>query len=260
MPLSEGRRRLIGRLQRRKSRVREGLVLVEGVRSADEALRAGAVIRWAVCSPRLNSTERGMELVRSLEASEDDVTWITDDELGALSATEASQGVLLVAAEPRFDVDRFVTRAAKVLLVDGVQDPGNLGTLIRVAAGFGLEGVVVLEGTVDPWSAKAVRASAGAAFRLPVAQERWEVVRSRIKEASLPLIVADARGEDVSTAAQGEGWALCVGSEAHGTRPAVARDATLSVSIPMPGGTESLNVGVAGAILVYALWRSTPNV
>lgn len=260
MPLSDARRRLLGRLRRRKSRVREGLVLVEGVRSADEALRSGAVIRWAACSPRLRTTDQGVELVRALEASDTEVGWITDDELDGLSDTEASQGALLVAVEPRYKVSQFVTPTARVLLVDGVQDPGNLGTLIRVAAGFGLEGVVALEGTVDPWSAKAVRASAGTAFRLPVAQRSWHVVRSRIKETSIPLIVADARGQDVSGAPVGTGWALAVGSEAHGVRADLTTEATVSVAVPMPGGTESLNVGVAGAILVYALWRSTPNV
>jgi tRNA G18 (ribose-2'-O)-methylase SpoU len=81
-----------------------------------------------------------------------------------------------------------------------------------------------------------------------------------MKEASVPLVVAEAGGVDVARAAVGPGWALVVGSEARGVRPEVQDVADLSISVPMPGGTDSLNAGVAGAILIYALWRGNPNV
>ena len=250
--LSRERTRLIERLKNRRTREREGLFLVEGVRSAAEALAAGAHVRFAVISPRLTDLAEGAALRARLGEAVETVE-VTHEELAELSDTEASQGVLLVCPEPGDDGEALP--AGPLLLLDGVQDPGNVGTLVRAAAALGAAATVVLDGTVDPFNPKAVRAAAGALFRAPVLRRPWERTKAALRERG-PLLVADMAGRDVAEVRPSGSWALVIGSEAAGVRPAVRAAATDTVAIPMRGGVESLNAGVAGAILLYALTRT----
>ena len=250
--LSASRARLLGRLRRRRSREREGLVLAEGIRVAREALDGGASIRFAVASPR--ALELGAaDLLRELRGSGVEVIELGDSEFDALADTDAPQGLLLVCQEPRPDLET-VFGANRLLLLDGLQDPGNVGTLVRSAAAFGLEGVVALDGTADPWGAKAVRASAGTVFQVPLVASPWATFAAHAGSDDRPLWIADASGTPVEPGPTR--WALVVGGEGAGVRPEVREGAEGAVAIPMPGGTESLNAGVAGSILMYALTRS----
>lgn len=266
--LSQSRTRVIARLQRRKSREREGLVLVEGPRAVGEvwaALQGPAPRRdagrapWFVASPRLHDLAPDLA-ARLTQPTGDalDVTWVDDAELAVLSATEAHQGVLMVVAEPRVELSDVVRVGARLLVLDGIQDPGNLGTLVRTAAAFALDGVIALDGTVDPWNPKAVRSAAGSSFRMPLIASTWAVVAEALAASAVPIWVADAGGhdvEDLRATALASGWALVLGSEGQGARPEVVEVAAGTVAVPMPGGTESLNVAVAGALLTYALTR-----
>lgn len=252
--LSKSRRQLIERLKTRKGRPREGLVLVEGVRSTAEALASGIDIRFAVRSPRLSDTEAGQALAtalagRSLESDE-----VDEADLAELSGTEHPQGVLCVCTEPGVDLARLQERApSTLLLLDGLQDPGNVGTLIRAAWAFGVDAVIALEGSVDPWNPKAVRAAAGASFHTQIARAHWAEVRPWLEEQGIEILAADVGGDDVRSFQGGGAWALAVGNEGAGVRPDIAAAATESLAIPMPGGAESLNAGVAGSILLYSL-------
>ncbi len=252
MALSRERARLIGRLRSRRTREREGLLLVEGIRAAAEALAAGAPVRFAVVSDRLPELAGGDALRAQLAETGVDVIEVPREELLELSDTEASQGVLLVCPEPGRGAQ--LPAAGPLLVLDGIQDPGNIGTLVRAAAAFGLAGTVVLEGTVDPFNPKAVRAAAGAIFRAPVVREPWECLERPLRDRG-PILIAHMGGRDVGTVRPGESWSLVVGSEASGPRPAVRAAASEVVSIPMRGGVESLNAAVAGAILLYVLTR-----
>lgn len=259
MALSQRRTQILGRLAHRKTREREALVLVEGVRAAAEALDAGADVRFAVASPRLDRAPEGAALRLALGAAGVDVDEVEDDELAGLADTEHPQGVLLVCAEPR-PGNEVLRPGGRYLVLDAVQDPGNVGTLIRAATAFALDGVLVLDGTADPWSPKAVRASVGMAFRPHVLLRSAEEVLELLHGNSLPILVADAGGDDVASAARGGGWALVVANEGAGPRPELRRSAAATVRIPMPGPAESLNAGVAGAILLYALTREAGHV
>lgn len=254
MGLSLTRTRLVGRLHRRRTRQREGLVLAEGVRVAHEVLESGARVRFAVVSPRLAELDGGALRAR-LEAAGIELESLDDGELARLADTESPQGVLLICEEPSRDLGALVAGRPRLLVLDGIQDPGNAGTLIRTAAAFGLDGVLALDRTVDPWNPKAVRASAGAVFRVPVLSTAWDEVRASLRAAAVPLWVADAMAEPVPERAPPPPWALAVGSEGAGARQSLRDSAARAVSVPMPGGTESLNAGVAGAILMYALTR-----
>lgn len=249
MTLSQRRSRLIGRLRARKTRGREGLVLVEGVRAATEALDAGADVSFVVTSPKLTATEAGRVLLRRVD--EHDVEAVADGALAELADTQSPQGVLLVCREPESSLSRL--RRGRYLVLDGIQDPGNAGTLIRGAVAFGLDGVVCLDGTVDPWSAKTVRASAGMVFRSPVLSATPRELLRRLADVDVPLFVADSVGDDVEAHRAMEAFALVVGNEGAGVRRDLKDRAEAVVSVPMRGPAESLNVVAAGSILMHTL-------
>ncbi len=257
--LSKNRRQLIERLKTRKGRPREGLVLVEGVRSSAEVVAAAADIRFVVRSPRLLDTEAGRALASALaaggsETAQANATEVSDSDLADLSDTEHPQGILCVCAEPSLDLAGLGSHnPATLLLLDGLQDPGNLGTLIRAARAFGVDAVIVLDGSVDPWNPKAVRAAAGAGFQIRIVRAMWADARPWLDERRIEILTADPAGEDVRSFQPGESWALAVGNEGAGLRAEVAAASTKPVAIPMPGSAESLNAGVAGSILLYSL-------
>ena len=252
MSLSQRKERLVARLRTAKSRAREHAVLVEGVRAVSEALDAGVVADFAVTSPRLLATKAGARLAERLGGQ--DVVAVADQELEHLSDTDRPQGVLLVCQEPEAALDRVV-HGGRYLVLDHVQDPGNAGTLIRAAVAFGLAAVVCLDGTVDPWGPKTVRSSAGMIFRIPVVRAGAREAVERLAAEGVPLFVADAEGGDVSDHRRAPTFALVVGNEGAGVRTEVLEQADERLSVGMPGPAESLNVAMAGSILLHVLTR-----
>jgi TrmH family RNA methyltransferase len=254
MSLSQRKAHLVGRLRHRKTREREGLVLAEGIRAVGEALGAGAQPEFAVVSPRLETLAWGADLLGRLRSCVAEVERVGDGELEAMADTERPQGVLVVFRQPRWDGASLLA-GGRYLVLDAVQDPGNVGTLVRASTAFGMDGVVALDGTADPWGPKAVRASAGTVFRTPVHQAGTDRTVELLADAGIPVLVAEASGTDVAALPFQPTWALAVGNEGAGVREALRSVARRSVRIPMPGPAESLNAGVAGAILLYALTR-----
>jgi TrmH family RNA methyltransferase len=257
--LSQRRTLLIQRLRRRKTRLREGLVLVEGVRAVEEAAAAGAHVRFCVFSDGLPPASAGRRVVERLSAAGVEAVAVGESAFQGVSDTERSQGLLAVCSEPMWDLE-IVRPGGRYLVLDALQDPGNVGTLVRAAAAFALTGVLALDGTVDPWGAKAVRASAGMAFRVPLVAPDAATAVACLGRSEVPILVADAAGTDVASVAGGGPWALVVGNEGGGPRPELVEAARETVGVPMPGGAESLNAGVAGAILLYALTREIRRV
>jgi TrmH family RNA methyltransferase len=252
MGLSQRREKLIARLRTPKTRAREGAVLVEGVRAVGEALDAGVEVTFVVVSARLSHSEAGTALLRRLEAY--DVTHVEEAVLDGLSDTETGQGVMLVCAEPAVGLEAL-ERGGRYLVLDGVQDPGNAGTLIRAAVAFQLDAVVCLDGSVDPWGCKPVRASAGMVFRLPVVRATAADLLTRLEASGVPLYVADAEGVDVNVQPTRPSFAIALGNEGRGVRDGLLKAAAGTTAVRMPGGAESLNVAMAGAILMHALTR-----
>ncbi len=252
MSLSQRRERLIARLRSPKQRAREGAVLVEGVRAVTEALDAGVVVDFVVTSPRLRATKAGERLEERLGSI--DTVHVDDEELAHLSDTERPQGTLLVCREPEAALDS-IRGGGRYLVLDQIQDPGNAGTLMRAAVAFGLSGVVCLDGTVDPWGPKTVRSSAGMLFRIPVVRGHTDPLLARLATEEVPLFVADAGGEDVAAARGTPSFALVVGNEGAGVRPALRERAERRLGVGMPGPAESLNVAMAGSILLHVLTR-----
>lgn len=279
MSLSRAREKLVGRLRSRKLREREGLVLVEGPHAIGVALEAGARFRFALVSETLLAEARRPQTKRpaadglaaplfpALLASGVEVVSVPPATLAELADTEHPQGVLAVVEEPLATLEGWrnavphgaVPGPSPLLVLDRIQDPGNAGTLIRSAAAFGSPGVVALDGTVDPWNPKVVRASAGEAFRIPVVRSTWEDFDAWRRSLDLPLLVADAGGEDVRDFQAHPPQILLVGNEGAGPRPeALAASGTI-LALPLAPGVESLNAAMAGSILLWALGPGVAN-
>jgi len=255
MSLSQRREKLIARLKTPRTRAKESAVLVEGIRAVSEALDGGVDTQFAVVSPRLAESGAGRALAARLAGVAGvDVVDVETVDLDRLSDTEHGQGVMLVCHEPTAGLEA-VAAGGRYMVLDGVQDPGNVGTLIRAAVAFGLDGVVCLDGTVDPWSPKPVRASAGMVFRLPVVRASAADALGRLEAVGVPLWVADAAGEDVEDHLGMESFAIALGNEGRGTRELVREKSAGSLAVRMPGGAESLNVAMAGSVLLHALTR-----
>ncbi len=262
MALSNNRSRLVERLKSPRLRSREGAFLVEGVRGVGEVVGSPMVtgIRFVLFSPRVYGTEAGRALVDRIRAGGWPAEEVTDPELEGLSDTEHHQGVLLVVAEPRVSLEDWPSPGpVRLLLLDGIQDPGNAGTLVRAARAFGLDAVLALDGTVELYNPKVVRASAGALAHLKILKENWSTVEAWLAEWEIPLLVADAGGRDVRRFEAPPSWALVVGNEGAGPRARALAGAQAALAVPMEAGMDSLNAGVAGAILLFSLSPSFPE-
>ena len=251
--LSKSEKRLIEGLRRPRRRSKEKLILVEGIRTVDEALSTNIEVSFCLRSPKLLTTDSGKQLVERLDHNLKEVRDVSDTELGAISDTANSQGVLLVCHEPSQCLSDFGVEATSTLLIiDGVQDPGNLVTLIRAARAFDISAVIALEGTTDFWNAKVVRSSVGSIFHSQVFSESWEYVASWLERNSTVVLAADAQGTDITECNVKSPWALVVGNENKGIRKNIL-DIAKKIAIPMSKDVESLNAGVAGSTLLYLL-------
>jgi RNA methyltransferase, TrmH family len=266
-PISSNLQSTIRDLQRRKARGRRGLALIEGVRLVEEALAVGLKFRGALVAPDLSRTARGAELVAELVRHAVAVEDAPPRALAQLADTDAPQGIVAVIEPRKWTAgDISLGPAAVALVIDGVQDPGNVGTLIRTAHALGAAGTVVLRGTADTLNPKALRAAMGATFRHPVValDDNAFIAWARTHGVTLwatasdgaPLRRALSRraGEDVG---QGDGGPIgvIVGNEGAGIRPQLNAISARRVAIPLAQGAESLNVAVAAGILLYEVTR-----
>jgi tRNA G18 (ribose-2'-O)-methylase SpoU len=179
-------------------------------------------VRFAVISPRLEELDPGGEIPLLLAAAGVDVTEIDDTELAGLADTVNPQGVLLVCDEPEATLatlEPFVAAATGILIADAIQDPANLGTMIRTSAALGLAGVIALDGTVDPWNAKVVRGTAGACFFIPIVRARCEEVLPWVREKGIRLLGAAAEGVDIREIAGGAAAEPGAGDGGRGGAP-----------------------------------------
>jgi TrmH family RNA methyltransferase len=254
-PLSRAEASLIRGLQRRKEREAQHLFLAEGIRVAEELLDSGLELHLVVVAPPLATGERGITL---LERLRERATIKQTDErtLATLAGTQTPQGLLVVARVPRATLAELkLPPAATILVLDGVQDPGNFGTLVRTADALGAAAVVTLPGTVDPWNGKSVRAAAGAAFRIPIVETELGPLSAWLEEQGCTSYGAEAGGADASQVTIARRAALFVGNEGAGLSTPVRDTVETLLAVPIEGHAESLNVAVAAGILLFLLTR-----
>ncbi|MDX1577448.1 MAG: RNA methyltransferase [Gemmatimonadota bacterium] len=236
-------------LRRRKGRRESGLFLLEGPRLLAEALAAGTRLEAVLYADPAVDDPSVRDLLERAEADVR-VERVPMPCIEEIADAASPQPVLAVAVVPVRSWDDV--GSGLVVLLDGVQDPGNAGTLIRTAVALGAGAVVGLGESADPWGPKVVRASAGASLRVPVFRDSRASALAALERLGRDLWVASAEGEPLGRSA-GIPGAVALGSEAHGISDELREAAERVVAIEMPGGTESLNVAAAGAILLDRL-------
>ena len=234
-----------------------GLCLIEGPKLAREALSAGLTLVEAAASPRAEATSVGARALAELRERGVPVRRMAEALLASLSDAATSQGIVALAERPAFAPELVFRGTPLVLVIDGVQDPGNLGALLRSAEAAGASGAFVTKGSADPLSWKALRGSMGSAFRLPHRRRLTTAdALARLEAHGVSIVAADPRGALRHDEADlRRPVAILLGPEGAGLAPGVRSRASVSVAIPMARGVESLNVSVAAGVLLFEAAR-----
>ncbi|MGH7637452.1 MAG: TrmH family RNA methyltransferase [Gemmatimonadaceae bacterium] len=241
-------------LKRRKAREKHRLFVAEGVRAVEELLRSSLTVRGALLAPQLLEAPRGAVLAARLRERGIPVEDVPANMFGSAAETESPQGVLAIGEVPARSFSSVDSAwNGLVLVLDALQDPGNVGTILRSAAALGIAATVALPGTVDLWNAKVVRSGMGAHFRHLAFSSTWDELDSFRREADAALFAADVGGEAVDRIDVPRRVALVVGNEGAGLSGEARARAQRTVSIPITSDVESLNVAVATGILLYSL-------
>ena len=255
-PLAKTVRRMV----RSGELAEDGFVLLETVRLIEDALTSGVEIPKV-----LVSSSAVVRLNRLLERLPEETTVyeVAPKVFETLATTETSQGILGLAAEPRWqEEDLFPSsRPALILVLAGLQDPGNLGTLLRAAEAFGATGVLLTQGTVSSYNAKAIRATAGALLRLPVLRGlSVATILALLRRRKVKLLTSVvAAGTSLTKANLTGPIAVVFGSEGAGA-PAEFRAAGEPLTVPLAPAVESLNVASAAAVILYEIARQRKEV
>ncbi len=245
-------------LSRKKDRVKSGRFVAEGLRFVISAVEVGAEIDAIVYSDAIYRTDDGSEFIKSLLNQEKYKVLEVEEKLfNELSDTHSPQGILAVVKQPEVNWDKIIKANGFVMILDRLQDPGNLGTIIRTADAAGADGVVLLKGTVDAYNPKVLRSTMGSVFEMPVLEGvSWEEVKDKLKTNGF-TIAATALEDSVEYDSMDytTSTALVIGNEANGISPEVLSESDVKVKIPIVGSAESLNAGVAAAVVMYEVLR-----
>ncbi len=224
----------------------KGQFLCDGSKLLEEALRWGTSVETVVCTKpeELPPLPDGVRVVE-----------VPQDVMESISPMKTPQGVIALCAIPRQEMPARL-EGRRYIALDGVQDPGNVGTVIRTADAFNADGVLLLPGCADPYAPKTVRASMGAIFRRPVWQCRADELEGLVRRSGLRLYGAALRDDTADVRSlDWNGAVIAVGSEGQGLSEAVLKICDAAVKIPMSERCESLNAAVAASILLWEGYR-----
>lgn len=243
-------------LQRRKARERHGLFVGEGVRVVEELARAAIPLRGVLHTPDAGQSERTATVLDALRRQGAEVAEVSERDFATAAETDSPQGILAIAAIPRWRLEDLAPGPTiRLLVLDAVQDPGNVGTILRTSAALGASATVALPGTVDLWNAKVVRSAMGAHFHHPALPCTREELDGFCGRHGVAVWAADASGEPLEGLSPPPRLALVMGNEGAGITAATRDRADHLVALPIAATVESLNVAVAAGILLHALRR-----
>jgi TrmH family RNA methyltransferase len=232
----------------------QGEIAIEGMHLVEEAIRSGLRLGTVFFSE--SARERAHKLIPQL-SSHTEVLLLRDEVFSSAVPTETPQGVAaLVKVKASRIEDAFLPDPALVIVCAGLQDPGNLGTIARSAEAFGATGLLLAERTVSPWNWKAVRASAGSMFRVPVVKMELTAAVQELKKRGLRVLATSShKGTPISQSDLRGPIAIIVGNEGAGLPKDVLAEADEIVVIPQSSRVESLNAGIAASVILYDATR-----
>lgn len=249
---------LVRRAQRVRAGDEPGHMCVEGPRLVDEAVSSGLVFEAVLYTLAFAGTERGQALLARFDGSRCRGAVVPETLMKALCDVETPQGIVAIALQPRYDLDEVLGgQSALVVALESLQDPRNVGAVVRAAEAAGATGVVTTPGTAEPYGVKALRSAMGSAFRLPIARRvdvNDLVRRSHIR--GLRLLATASTGGTVYTDVD---WTkpsvLFIGSEGAGLSQAARAATSGLVTVPLAEPVESLNAAVAAGVILFEAAR-----
>ncbi|HEY4601119.1 MAG TPA: RNA methyltransferase [Cerasibacillus sp.] len=233
------------KLHKRKERLKSKLFIVEGYHLVEEAWKSNWEIKELIVMDQTDIPSW---------YKESNITVVSKQVFQSISKTETPQGILAIVKMKQ----TFIQNGKHLLLIDAVQDPGNLGTIIRTADAAGLGGIILGEGTVDVFNDKVIRATQGSLFHIPIKESLLVEEINTLKNNGYHIWAsALEEAQDYQEVNVPEKVALLLGNEGAGINQKYIEQADLSVKIPIYGKAESLNVGVAASILMYYIVQNT---
>lgn len=227
------------------------LIALEGAHLIKEALRSGVELQTVFVAMGHEARLAELNLPEATE-----ILVLPEELLASAVTTESPQPIAALAHPRNWAWEELLTPGALVVVLAGIQDPGNLGTILRSAEAFGATGAILLSGAVSRWNAKAMRASAGSVFRLPALASSEGKAIQRLREAGVRLLATSSHEAEALGGCNLTGpVAILIGSEGAGLAPELAAQCDARVTIPCPGPVESLNAAVAASILLYEAAR-----
>lgn len=246
-------------LKRRKYREATRRFLIEGINFVGDALKSGIRVDYLLITEKIRQRQKGRMFLQHALSREIPFFFVKEDILARLADTENPQGVLAVASMPVWDENEVIAgENALLLALDSIQDPGNLGTIIRSGDGVGVNGVFLGGGTVDIYNPKVLRSTMGSVFRVPAfpKTDLMPLIQN-LREMGFSIVAADPRANFKYYQAdfrKGR-FLVLIGNESHGISPALLELVDLGVCIPLRKEVESLNAAVATALILYEVFR-----
>ena len=244
-------------LSRRKNRWREGLFIIEGIKVIEEAISSCVSIKHIFFSEALFEVDGGEEFFKIINGIKGTIK-LARNVFNDITDLENPQGVLaIVEFKERNIEDVFNIKNPSIVFLDGLNDPGNLGTIIRTADAFNIDAIVLGENCVDPYNSKVVRSTMGSIFRVPLynCKDNDSFLNNLIIK-SINIITTSLDGGSLEKEDFEDPFVVVIGNEANGVSKGVLEKSSKEVKIPMPGLAESLNAGVAASIIMYEIMKS----
>lgn len=239
-------------LNRKKGRQKHNSFIIEGIKTIEEAIESHYPLKHIVYTDYLLENQEGKNLFGKIEKREN-LIYVPRNLFKEISDTESPQGIIGISNIISRDIEEIYELENKSLLfLDALQDPGNMGTIIRTADAFSIGGIIIREGSVDPYNPKVIRATMGSIFRVPLyftdgieelknLKSKGVKIYSTSLDGSMPIYKADFK----------EDFILSIGNESSGVSKEVLSLSNKLIKIPMTGKTESLNAAVAASIIMY---------
>lgn len=232
------------KLHTKKERDKSGLFMIEGFHLVEEALQAKGIVRELILQDNIDVPSKW-------DVSNIELYMVSEPVMKTMCETETPQGIVAICEKQELKTS---FTQGKYLLLDGIQDPGNLGTIIRTADAAGMDAVIVGEGTVDVYNSKVLRSTQGSIFHLPIIKGELEEITELMQKHHIPVYGTALHGAVAYTEVHPTtNFALVLGNEGNGVRQEILDRCDKNLYIPILGSAESLNVAVAAGILTYYL-------